>query len=53
MPAVQPGMDICGRNVEKAIREFAEATTTEIAISFGPTKIIARSALEVLLDEKS
>jgi len=53
-PAVQPEMDICGRNVEAHTREFAEATTTEIAHEAlrSGAKIIARSALEVLLDEK-
>ena len=53
-PAVQPEMDICGRNVEAHTREFAEATTTEIAHEAlrSGAKIIARSALEVRLDEK-
>jgi len=53
-PAVQPEMDICGRNVEAHTREFAEATTTEIAHEAlrSGAKIIVRSALEVLLDEK-
>ncbi len=53
-PAVQPEMDICGRNVEAHTAKFAEATTTEIAHEAlrSGAKIIARSALEVLLDEK-
>ncbi|MDO9544803.1 MAG: M20 family peptidase, partial [Synergistaceae bacterium] len=53
-PAVQPEMDICGKNIEAHTRAFAEATTTERAHDALKTgaKIIARSALEVLLDEK-
>ena len=53
-PAVQPEMDICGKNIEAHTRAFAEATTTERAHEALKTgaKIIARSALEVLLDEK-
>ena len=53
-PAVQPEMDICGKNIEAHTRAFAEATTTERAHEAMRTgaKIIARSALEVLLDEK-
>ena len=51
-PAVQPEMDICGKNIEAHTRAFAEATTTERAHEALKTgaKIIARSALEVLLD---
>ena len=51
-PAVQPEMDICGKTIEAHTRAFAEATTTERAHEALKTgaKIIARSALEVLLD---
>ena len=51
-PAVQPEMDICGKNIEAHTRAFAEATTTERAHEALKTgaKIIARAALEVLLD---
>lgn len=51
-PAVQPEMDICGKNIDAHTRAFAEATTTERAheaLNAG-AKIIARTALEVLLD---
>lgn len=53
-PAVQPEIDICGKNIEAHTRAFAEATTTDRAHQALKTgaKIIARSALEVLLDEK-
>ncbi|MDD4159511.1 MAG: M20 family metallopeptidase [Synergistaceae bacterium] len=53
-PAVQPELDISGTNIEAHTREFAEATTTDKAHEAMKTgaKIIARAALDVLLDEK-
>lgn len=51
-PAIQPEMDISGVKHEAHTRSFAEATVTERAHEAmkNGAKIIARAALEVLLD---